>query len=311
MSADAASDAVFHAGELALQRQDGSFEQLARHGARIVQSTMAEAHRAFFAQLPFLVLGAADAGGQAWCGLIEARPGFVHARDARSLRVDALPASGDPLAGCLRPGAYVGMLGIELGTRRRNRVNGRVLELDAGGFTVEVLQSFGNCPRYIQRREEHGEAEAGRAPAALRAPRLQGEAAALVRRADTLFVATRAAEGLAGGGADASHRGGRPGFVQVDDSGSRLAWPDFPGNRYFNTLGNLLLEPRAGLVFPDFASGGLVHVAGRAELLDGEGAAALGGAERAVLLHVEQVIHRPAALARRWRLLEYAPQLQE
>ena len=311
MSADPASDAVFHAGELALQRQDGSFEQLARHGARIVQSAMAEAHQAFFAQLPFLVLGAADAGGQAWCGLIEARPGFVHAVDARSLRVDALPASGDPLAACLRPGAYVGMLGIELGTRRRNRVNGRVLELDAGGFTVEVLQSFGNCPRYIQRREEHGEPGAGRTPAALRAPRLQGEAAALVRRADTLFVATRAAEGRAGGGADASHRGGRPGFVQVDDSGSRLAWPDFPGNRYFNTLGNLLLEPRAGLVFPDFASGGLVHVAGRAELLDGEAAAALGGAERAVLLHVEQVIHRPAALARRWRLLEYAPQLQE
>ncbi|MBU6510819.1 MAG: pyridoxamine 5'-phosphate oxidase family protein [Betaproteobacteria bacterium] len=311
MSSDSGSDSVFHAGERALQEQAGSRESLARHGARILAKAMPEAHQAFFAQLPWLVLGAADASGQPWCSLLEGAPGFVHARHARSLRVQALPDAQDPLAACLHEGAQAGMLGIELGTRRRNRVNGRVVELDATGFTVEVQQSFGNCPRYIQRREQLPGAGSAEQPQALRSPRLQGEAAALVRRADTLFIATRAAEGQAGGGADASHRGGRPGFVQVDDTGSRLAWADFPGNLYFNTLGNLLLEPRAGLLFPDFASGELVHVAGRAELLDGAAAAALGAAERAVLLHVEQVIHRPGALNRRWRLLEYSPYLPD
>jgi predicted pyridoxine 5'-phosphate oxidase superfamily flavin-nucleotide-binding protein len=307
---DIPDDAVFHAGEQALQRQGGSREHLARLGARIVQDALPEAHQAFFAQLPLLVLGAADARGQPWCGLLEGEPGFVHAPEARSLRVDALPGADDPLGACLRPHGDLGMLGIELDTRRRNRVNGHVLELDAAGFGVRVEQSFGNCPRYIQLREPRTQDSPlqGRPP--LRAARLQGEAAALVRRADTLFIATCAARGQTGvgAGADASHRGGRPGFVQVDADGARLAWAEFPGNRYFNTLGNLLLEPRAGLAFPDFASGDLVHVAGRTEILEGAAAAALGG-ERAVLLHVEQVIHRPAALARRWRLLEYSPQL--
>lgn len=308
---DTPDDAVFHAGEQALQRQDGSREHLARLGARIVRDALPEAHRAFFAQLPSLVLGAADVRGQPWCGLLEGAPGFVHAPEASSLRVDALPGADDPLGACLRPHGDVGMLGIELDTRRRNRVNGQVLELDATGFTVRVEQSFGNCPRYIQLREPRTQDSPLDARPSLRAARLQGEAAALVRRADTLFIATRVARGQSGvgAGADASHRGGRPGFVQVDAEGARLAWAEFPGNRYFNTLGNLLLEPRAGLVFPDFASGDLVHVAGRAEILDGAPAAALGGAERAVLLHVEQVIHRPAALSRRWRLLEYSPHL--
>ncbi len=304
-------DAVFHAGEQALQRQVGSREHLARLGARIVQDALPEAHQAFFAQLPLLVLGAADAQGQPWCGLLEGAPGFVHAPEARSLRVNALPGADDPLGACLRRHGDVGMLGIELDTRRRNRVNGQVLELDATGFTVRVEQSFGNCPRYIQLREARAQDSPLDARPPLRAARLQGEAAALVRRADTLFIATRVARGQSGvgAGADASHRGGRPGFVQVDAEGARLAWAEFPGNRYFNTLGNLLLEPRAGLVFPDFASGDLVHVAGRTEILDGAAAAALEGAERAVLLHVEQVIHRPAALSRRWRLLEYSPHL--
>ena len=300
---------VFHAGELALQQQAGSREQLALHGPRIVQEAMTLAHQAFFAQLPFLIVGAADPDGQPWCGLLEGPPGFVHARDARTLRVQALPKPDDPLAAGLRAGAYVGMLGIEPGTRRRNRVNGRVLELDAAGFTVELQQCFGNCPRYIQLREARLEIPASDAPAPVLASRLQGEAAELVRRADTLFIASRALEGQAGGGADASHRGGRPGFVHVESGGRRLAWADFPGNRYFNTLGNLLLEPRAGLAFPDFETGALVHVAGRAEVLGAAQASALGGAQRAVLLNVERVVHRPAALRQRWRLLELSPYL--
>ena len=302
-------DSVFHAGELALQQQAGSREQLALHGARIVQETMPLAHQAFFAQLPFMVVGAAAPDGQVWCGLLEGRPGFVHARDARTLRVQALAQVHDPLGAGLRVGAYVGMLGIEPGTRRRNRVNGRVLEFDAEGFSVEVRQSFGNCPRYIQLRETGLERPACDAPAPVLASRLQGEAVALVRRADTLFIASRAVEAQAGGGADASHRGGRPGFVHVDASGQRLAWADFPGNRYFNTLGNLLLEPRAGLLFPDFDTGDLVHVTGRAEVLGAAQASALEGAQRAVLLNVDQVIHRPGALRQRWRLLEYSPYL--
>jgi len=38
-------------------------------------------------------------------------------------------------------------------------------------------------------------------------------------------------------GCDASHRGGPPGFVQVDGGGATLLWPDYVGNWMFNTIG--------------------------------------------------------------------------
>ena len=58
-----------------------------------------------------------------------------------------------------------------------------------------------------------------------------------------------------------SHRGGKPGFVGVQ--GDTLAIPDFRGNRFYNTLGNLLGDPRAGLLFVDFASGDILQIQGR------------------------------------------------
>ncbi|MGH8855633.1 MAG: hypothetical protein ACREWI_15335 [Telluria sp.] len=42
--------------------------------------------------------------------------------------------------------------------------------------------------------------------------------------------------------------------------------PDYPGNRCFNTLGNLLLEPRASLAMVDFASGDVLQLQGLAEV---------------------------------------------
>ena len=154
--------------------------------------------------------------------------------------------------------------------RRRNRANGTVRSLGDSGFALQVQQSFGNCPQYIQSREfergalqdvpaEHGTALAGRA-------------AELVRRADTFFIATQALTGEVSGGADVSHRGGKPGFVRVDAGGMRLSWPDFAGNGFFNTLGNLALDARAGLVFVDFDMPDMngLEVVSEAKLIDAE-----------------------------------------
>jgi len=90
--------------------------------------------------------------------------------------------------------------------------------------------------------------------------------------------------------------------------GDVLTIPDFRGNRYFNTLGNLLLEARAGLLFVDFATGELLHLQGRAEL-DWEGGAASGfaGAERLWRVRVTGGRRRPGALGLRWSLRDYAP----
>jgi hypothetical protein len=306
------AESPFHAGEEAVQARAGSRERMEEVGRRVLRGAMPEQHREFFPLLRFVVLGAVDRGGQPWATLLAGDgPGFVTSPDATQLHVAALPPNDDPLAGLIQPGSPLALLGIELQTRRRNRANGRVAQRDEHGFTLQVLQSFGNCPKYIQRRDALPDAPQAERGPARRATQLDTPAAALVRRADTFFIATHAAGDEPNRGSDVSHRGGRPGFVQVSDDGRTLTWPDFTGNSYFNTLGNLAAEPRAGLVFPDFEHGDLLHVAGRAEIVwNGPELTGFGGAERLLRLRVDEVLYRPAASPLRWRLRDASPALQ-
>src|SRR5262249_51906464 len=146
-------------------------------------------------------------------------------------------------------------------TRRRNRANGAIVARDERGFTLAVRQSFGNCAKYIQRRAVQPASDAPGGVETLAG--LDAAARELIAQADTLFVGSRARPDIAAaGGPDMSHRGGRPGFVRLD--GDALVVPDFAGNRFFNTLGNLIGEPRAALLFVDFATGDLVQLQGRA-----------------------------------------------
>jgi uncharacterized protein len=242
---------------------------------------MPDQHREFFAQLPFVVLGTVDASRRPWASILCGAPGFLTSPDSRVLRVAALPTEGDPIGEGLTHGGRVGMLGIELPTRRRNRLNGRIMRLDNGGFTVAVEQSFGNCPQYIQRRDYR---DLGR-PQQVRVERfsqLDGRAIDLIRNADTCFVASATPPGRsgAGSGVDVSHRGGRPGFLAIAEGGA-IEIPDYRGNRFYNTLGNLAVNPRAGLLFIDFAEGDLLQVTGATAIVwDGPRVQAFSKAER-------------------------------
>ena len=309
--------APFHAGERALQLHAGSREQMAVAGPRVIRDYMPDQHREFFAQLPFVVVGSLDANLQPWASVLAAPAGFAHSPDATHLRIDALPAAGDPLAGQLAEGAPLGLLGIEPHTRRRNRMNATVESLDATGFMLEVQQSFGNCPRYIQAREPVFVPTRRDGASVQWLDTLDLEAQRLIGSADTLFIATAYPDEVAGGdeadarshGVDVSHRGGRPGFVRVDEGGV-LTVPDFNGNRFFNTLGNLLAHPRAGLLFIDYDNGDLLHVAATAEIvLDGPELAQFEGAERLLRLHVQHALRRPAALPLRWGDAQLSPHL--
>jgi predicted pyridoxine 5'-phosphate oxidase superfamily flavin-nucleotide-binding protein len=269
----------WHDGERAMQARVGVAERMARVGGRAIRDFMPDQHRDFFAQLPFIVVGSVDHDGWIWASLLAGRPGFATSLDPRSLTIAALPVGGDPLAGALVLGAKLGLLGIELPTRRRNRLNGRVVALDRAGFTVAVGQSFGNCPQYIQARD-YASVEA--TPAGVRVETftaLDAAARSLIGRSDTFFVAS-AAGSDGRHDVDVSHRGGRPGFVGIDGDGA-LVVPDYAGNRFFNTLGNLTANPRAGLLFIDFASGDLLQLTGTTTIV-WEGAAlnAFAGAER-------------------------------
>ncbi|WP_201317163.1 pyridoxamine 5'-phosphate oxidase family protein, partial [Burkholderia sp. E168m15] len=214
-------------------------------------------------------------------------------------------------AGARQAGAPLGGLGIEFDTRRRNRVNGVVRAVDGDALTIAVEQSFGNCAKYIQGRKPTfvaRDVEASVAPDVSDA--LSGADRALLAQADTFFVASAntSAEAGAARGADVSHRGGMPGFVRVDDART-LTTPDFSGNRFFNTLGNLQHDPRAGLLFIDFDSGDVLYVAARAEIVwDGPDVASFDGAQRVVRFHVREVRRVRAVLPFRWSAVERAPQ---
>ena len=272
----------WHEGERAIQARLGMLERMDRIGRRNIRGFMPDQHRAFFAQLPFLIVGSVDRQGWPWASILAAPPGFARSPDERTLHIAAQPVAGDPLAESLLPGAPLGILGIELPTRRRNRMNGHISTVDATGVSVAVEQSFGNCPQYIQRREYVWAAPPAHPASAEPFTALDAAARALIETADTAFVASasRADDPTTARGIDVSHRGGRPGFIGIAADGT-LVIPDYAGNRFFNTLGNLLVNPRAGLLFLDFAHGDLLQITGRTEIVwDGPEVQAVKGAER-------------------------------
>ena len=306
----------FHAGEQALQTRAGVRERAERAGRRMIRDFMPDEHRALFETLPYVVIGSLDGEDRPWASILVGRPGFMRTPDAHTLEIGARPREGDPLAATLAPGAPLGVLGIELATRRRNRVNGTVIRAGDGGFAISVRQSFGNCPQYILART-HAFAEGAERAAPHRAEGhlLSAAAQALVRGADTFFIASASPAARGGDpaeGVDVSHRGGKPGFVRVDTAEGRsvLTAPDFAGNALFNTFGNLALNPRAGLLFLDFASGDALALAGRAEIVwDGPEVAAFAGAQRLLRVHVEGGARLGNAVPPRWSAPVQAPQL--
>jgi predicted pyridoxine 5'-phosphate oxidase superfamily flavin-nucleotide-binding protein len=274
-----------------------------------IRNFMPEPQRHFLAELPYVFVGATDAAGWPLATLLTGHPGFVQSPDPLTLHIAALPDAGDPAAEALAPDREIGILGIDFSTRRRNRANGVIQGLESGGITVVVNQSFGNCPQYIQQRVVSSsgvEPAEGVSTPVESFDHLDEAAQTAIERADTFFVASRSRAGKgAAYGADISHRGGRPGFVRVD--ADVLTIPDFRGNRYFNTLGNLIVEPRASLLFVDFETGDLLQVQGKAQV-DWRAAAAeqIAGAERLWRFHIVRGWRRKAASALRWSFVEYA-----
>ncbi|AIR98408.1 pyridoxamine 5'-phosphate oxidase family protein [Streptomyces glaucescens] len=296
---------VYHAGSLAVQERVG-VRDLADHVGRSIGSGIKPVAAAFLEQQPLLVVGAADpATGRVWASALTGTPGFARATGPHRVSVtggaaDAPdgrggPLSADPLAAALAtPGTGVGTIALDPRTRRRMRLNG-VAEPTARGFAVTARQVFANCPKYLQKRESY-EVVADRVPGERRrGASLTDAQAAFLAAADTAFVATVRPEG-----ADASHRGGHPGFLRVD-SPYELSWRDYPGNAMFLTLGNLAADPRAGLLVLDWETGTTLQLTGRAHTeftADGE---------RAVRFRITEAVETPSALPLRWSAPGYSP----
>ncbi|MFC5909706.1 pyridoxamine 5'-phosphate oxidase family protein [Streptacidiphilus monticola] len=286
----------YHPGELAAQRRAGETDRAA-HLARSLRTEIPDVAARFLADRQLLAVGAVDEEGRVWATVLSGPAGFATAPDPRTVRVAARPTAGDPLAPLFAEGARsrLGTLALEPTTRRRMRVNGRAVAT-AEGVRIRTEEVFSNCPKYIQKRQVVAASDAAVRPGPVRrGPELGVADGVRLSTADTFFLATADAEGRA----DISHRGGNPGFLRVL-SPTRLRWPDYPGNAAFMSLGNLEVNPSAGLAVPDWETGDLLLVQGRA-------AVEWDAADRAVELTVDQVVHLPGALPLRWSEPEFSP----
>jgi predicted pyridoxine 5'-phosphate oxidase superfamily flavin-nucleotide-binding protein len=256
----------YHDGEIAVQERTGERVAAVRNGA-IIRETLAVAAREFLALQRTVALAAVDELGRPWGSLWLGAPGFLQSADARSVRVSRhlhAPSPGDPVHPLLTGGSAIGMLAIDLASRRRLRINGLVAATGDEDLTISIREVFPNCGKYIQRRELTVEGRPCVAQPARSGDVLDDELRLFVEGVDTLFVASRHPVR----GVDVSHRGGEPGFVRVIDERT-LRLPDYTGNSMFQTLGNLTIDSRCGVVMIDFERGRLLSLTGAATITYG------------------------------------------
>ena len=305
----------FHPGELQAQHRMGVREKIERVAHRRIVGYMPDQHREFYASLPFVLLGTVDEQGRPWASIVAGRSGFMSSPDPLSLEISAEPLFGSPLKAALEPGAEIGLLGIQPETRRRNRLTGRIRSAGPQGISIGISQAFGNCPQYIQTRgvelQPGIDAPQTKRPI-IESGKFDDPVRTLIESSDTLFIATAYLEGpdTPAQGADVSHRGGKPGFVRVEDDRT-FVFPDFSGNLHFNTIGNILLNPKAGFLFVDFDNGDLVYMTGQAEIVwDGEEVDTFAGAEHLIRFRAEKVIRVEGSLPLRFNFGKYSPMLE-
>lgn len=284
----------YTAGESEAHRRAGLQDQ-AELSRGAIGATVPPVAAAFLSQQRAVYVGATDAAGRTWATALSGPAGFVRAEADDRLRLAAHPAAGDPLADVLAHPSRVGMIAFEPATRRRMRLNG-LMRPDGDGLSMSLHQVYANCPKYIQKRTVDADLADTRdePPVATTTKVLSESQQQWIRTADTFFIATRSREG----DTDCSHRGGNPGFIQVA-SETEIRFPDYVGNAMLMTLGNLLEDPRAGLLLIDWTSGDLLHLSGAATIAWAP-AADLPGSQRTVTFQLDTAIEQPQALPLRW-----------
>lgn len=257
----------FHDGEIDMQERTGERE-IARMNSVSVKDEILSAALSFIERQSLIVVATQDSNENLWASVLFGKPGFVQAKSTKELHVLLSQAhfiSGDPVLANIENDCRVGALMIELDTRRRLKINGRTTAHDENELTIAVEESFPLCPKYIQRRKVRLPEEGSpleQTISTVSGTKLGNQEVNLIQNSDTMFSATSNPHG----NLDVSHRGGKPGFVRVLND-TTLRVPDFAGNSMFNSLGNLQLNDKAGVIILDFASRQSLQIAGRAEVL--------------------------------------------
>lgn len=299
---------VFHKGELAVQQMAGQADMARRVGRMISSEIMGQAIP-FIEQQTTVYLGSVDENGRLWASLLVGERGFVEVANERGVIIHEPlihSTDSDIFYQNITHHPQIGILFLEPEYRRRYRVNGP-LRKEGDQLLLNVKEAFGNCPKYIQASNISLPKERNPLAAVTRNGTTLPEALqAWVAKADTFIMATRSAAGKV----DTSHRGGRPGFVEMLPDG-RLRIPDYPGNSLFQTLGNIYENPNTGLLFVDFEKGETLQLSGKGELAFDQNSEAdlsrSGETGRFWLFETEQWILTQHHHQVDWKFLSYSP----
>ena len=294
----------YHEGEIAVQKRANAFDPAELDGNGLGTSFDSRA-TAFLAEQTWATIAALDGRGRIWSSVLHGTAGFLQVDDnddKNTLTIQASLPAGDPLAESFRSENDMGMLVLDPRSRRRLRINGRAQAIENGTFVVTTREVYNNCPKYIQRREvmDVVPAEIGDAKVT---SGLDAEQRYCIARADTFFIGSWHAQA----GVDCSHRGGNSGFVLARGA-QTVVFPDYSGNNMFQTLGNLSLDSRAGLLFLDFETGDVLQLTGNATVFwDAASLKDWPGAQRLVEFEITEVIARRKAVPLRWHFIDHSP----
>jgi len=298
---------TYHEGELEVQSLAGESEMAERNGSVIADRIIGGA-LPFLAQQSMTVFGSRDGQGRLWASMLFGSRGFMKSADGRSVDFalsQMAVQQHDPFWQNIEADPMVGMVAIELGSRRRIRINGDISRPAENTLQLDVREAYPNCPKYITRRTVKTVATGEPKKTEMSSGKKLGpQQEELLARGDVLFIATA----HPARGADASHRGGNPGFIEVLDA-KTVRIPDYAGNSMFNTLGNLVVNPAAGLVVPDFEHGRILQLTGRAEaVFNGDDPVnATGGTHRFLVFHMDEWLELALPTGVKSELLDHSP----
>lgn len=298
---------VYHEGELSVQERVG-VQDIAQRNSKVISNTIIKGAFRFIEQQQMAVIGSVDRYDNVWASVITGMPGFMETLDGKSVNFDlskTIVNFVDPLWKNIENNPQVGMLIIELASRRRLRINGTISK-SANAMQLMVQEAYPNCPKYIQRRNiiANPNPQSIKETTLINGKILSKNQRQIIEKADSFFVASIHKKR----GVDASHRGGNPGFVKIiNDSTIRI--PDYLGNSMFNTLGNFIITPKAGLIFVDFETNTTLQLIGRPEILwvEEDPNDESGGTKRFWDLRIEEFRQIEMGHQLKWSFEDYSP----
>lgn len=255
---------IFHDGERIVQERVGVVST-ADANARLITNTIMKGAIGFIEKQSMAILSSRDINDNIWTSILLGASGFVQVPNPNSLVIDVSKVYSDRddiFFENIKNNKQLGTLFIELATRRRFRINGEAT-YNNGNIAVAVIEAYPNCPKYIQQRIIHK-------PETIQPAIAQKEQGTSlteslknwIKGADTFFIGSTSNDGRI----DASHRGGKPGFISLLNN-TTLRVPDYLGNSLYNTLGNITQNSKAGLLFIDFEQKKTFQLSGEATVL--------------------------------------------